>query len=187
MTLDELDALSRLESRAVGGATRPDSFTRLDPNFRTRVDQMVTAAAADGVDLTITSAYRSPELQAKLWQNALAKYGDPEVADNWVARPGSSMHNKGVAVDFAAKGGGLLRDANSREAQWLKANAERFGLAVPLANEPWQVELAGARGGSPVAPSAPNALAATAAGPDLNQLAALARAMPQWRNSNRMA
>ncbi len=131
---------------AVGGATRPDSFTNLDPAFRSNVASMLQAADAEGVNLRITSAYRSNELQAQLWQGALKKYGDPEIADNWVARPGSSMHNKGLAVDFAGASGGLLRDANSREAKWLKANAGRFGLDVPLGNEPWQIEQGGARG-----------------------------------------
>lgn len=136
-----------LSAYAVGGAAaRPDSFSGLNTEFHDRVGAMVQAAAADGIDLKITSAYRSPELQAQLWQAALEKYGDPEIADNWVARPGMSKHNEGLAVDFAGKNGGLLRDANSPEAQWIKANAARFGLDVPLSNEPWQVEMGGARG-----------------------------------------
>lgn len=135
-------------ARSVGGAAaRSDSFDKLDPNFRSGVAAMMQAAEAEGIDLKITSAYRSPELQAKLYEDALKKYGSAAAARKWVAPPGNSMHNKGMAVDFAGSNGGLLRDANSREAKWLKANAERFGLAVPLSNEPWQVEPAGARGG----------------------------------------
>lgn len=174
------EALDRLSSVAVGGAQRPDSFSGLNPQFAGAVDQMVQAAARDGVNLTITSGYRSPELQATLWENALAKYGDPEIADNWVARPGQSMHNKGLAVDFAAAGGGLLRDANSREAQWIKQNAPRFGLAVPLANEPWQVELAGARGGG--ATPTPPPQQATPQN-RLMELMAVSQAMPKWQTT----
>lgn len=132
----------------VGGATRPDAISGLDPNFRGAVWEMLQAAAADGVDLRITSAYRSPEVQARLYENALAKYGDEATARKWVAPPGRSQHNRGMAVDFAGPGG-LLRDANSPEAQWLAANAGRFGLAVPMEWEPWQVEMAGARGDAP--------------------------------------
>ena len=131
----------------VGGATRPDAITGLHPQFRDGVWNMLQAAAADGLDLRITSAYRSPEVQARLWDEALAKYGSPEVARKWVAPPGRSRHNMGMAVDFAGPGG-LLRDANSPEAQWIAANAARFGLDVPMAWEPWQVELAGARSGN---------------------------------------
>ena len=138
---------------AVGGAKRPDSFTGLNTNFSTALSQMLQAAEAElGQNaLSITSAYRSPEKQAELYQAALKKYGSPAAARKWVAPPGRSMHNKGLAVDFGAAGGGLLRDPNSREAQWLKANASRFGLDVPMSWEPWQVELAGARGGKKIA------------------------------------
>lgn len=139
---------------AVGGATRPDSFTRLNPQMQDRLSAMLRAADEElgPNSLRITSAYRSPELQATLYQGALEKYGSEAEARRWVAPPGSSQHNFGTAVDFASAEGGLLRDANSPEAQWLKANAERFGLAVPLSNEPWQVELAGARSGN-IAPA----------------------------------
>ena len=135
---------------AVGGATRPDSFTNLNPLMQSRLMDMLMAAREElGPDaLKITSAYRSPELQAQLYQNALQKYGSPEVARKWVAPAGRSQHNFGTAVDFANPQGQLLRDPNSREAKWLKANAARFGLAVPLSNEPWQVELEGARSGN---------------------------------------
>lgn len=138
---------------AVGGATRPDSFTGLNPDFSTALSQMLLAAEADlGPNaLSITSAYRSPEKQAELYEAALKKYGSPAAARQWVAPPGRSMHNKGLAVDFGAAGGGLLRDPNSREAQWLKANAAKFGLDVPMSWEPWQVELAGAREGKKIA------------------------------------
>jgi hypothetical protein len=133
---------------AVGGAKRPDSFTGLTPDFSSALSNMLAAAEKElgQNSLSITSAYRSPEKQAELYQAALKKYGSEKAARKWVAPPGKSMHNKGMAVDFAAAGGGLLRDPNSPQAQWLKKNASRFGLAVPMSWEPWQVELAGARG-----------------------------------------
>ncbi|MCL6286014.1 D-alanyl-D-alanine carboxypeptidase family protein [Ruegeria sp. 2012CJ41-6] len=137
---------------AVGGAaSRPDSFTGLNPDMQQAVASMLQAADAElgqGA-LKITSAYRSPELQGRLYEAALKKYGSPEAARKWVAPPGRSQHNHGTAIDFAGADGGLLRDANSREAQWIARNASRFGLDVPMNWEPWQVELAGARGGQP--------------------------------------
>lgn len=135
---------------AVGGATRPDSFTRLKPQMQERLAAMLQAADKElgPNSLRITSAYRSPELQGKLYKEALKKYGTEAEARRWVAPPGRSQHNFGNAVDFASAQGGLLRDPNSTEARWLAANAERFGLAVPLSNEPWQVEIAGARSGN---------------------------------------
>lgn len=135
---------------AVGGAAaRPDSFTGLNPEYAQRVAQMIQAAEAElgPRALTITSAYRSPELQAQLFQAAIKKYGSEAAARKWVAPPGKSRHNFGMAVDFADPNGGLLRDPNSPQAQWIAQNAARFGLAVPMSWEPWQVELAGDRAG----------------------------------------
>lgn len=133
---------------AVGGAAaREDSFTGLRPEMQERVAAMLQAADQElgPGSLRITSAYRSPELQAELYASALERYGSEEEARRWVAPPGSSQHNFGTAVDFANTEGSLLRDPDSREAQWLRENAARFGLAVPMDWEPWQVELAGAR------------------------------------------
>lgn len=136
---------------AVGGAAaRSDSFTGLDPEYASRVATMLSAADSELGEgaLKITSAYRSPEKQAELYAAAIKKYGSEAAARKWVAPPGKSRHNSGTAVDFAGADGGLLRNANSREAQWIKQNAARFGLSVPMDWEPWQVEMAGSRGGS---------------------------------------
>jgi hypothetical protein len=136
---------------AVGGAAaRPDSFSKLNPEYASRVQQMILAADAElgpGA-LKITSAYRSNELQGQLFSAAVGKYGSEAAARKWVAPPGRSKHNSGEAVDFADASGSMLRDPNSREAQWIKANAGRFGLDVPMSWEPWQVELTGSRGKS---------------------------------------
>jgi hypothetical protein len=140
----------------VGGATRPDAMTGLDPAFATSLAAMFQSAPPEiRQNLRITSAYRSPEVQARLWEQALAKYGSPEAARKWVAPPGHSQHNRGTAVDFGNAQGGLLRDANSPEARWLAENAGNFGLAVPMSWEPWQIEPAGARGGAAPASSQP--------------------------------
>lgn len=143
---------------AVGGATRPDSFTRLNPLFAERVYRMTQDAHAAGIPLQITSAYRSPELQAELYEKALAKYGSDEAARKWVAPAGKSQHNHGTAVDFAVDGS-LIRDADSEAARWIAENAATYGLAVPMGWEPWQVELEGARGGNVTPAGEGNALA----------------------------
>jgi hypothetical protein len=156
---------------AVGGATRPDAFTGLNPEFRNALWAMVQAADTElgpGA-LRITSAYRSPEKQAELWEAAVRRYGSPEAARKWVAPPGRSQHNRGTAADFGGAAGGLLRDANSPEARWIAENAARFGLSVPMSWEPWQVELAGARGqttasGGPAAYAAQDAMGGPQAG-----------------------
>jgi hypothetical protein len=145
-----MDAFDWYKYAVGGAAAREDSFSRLDPDYAARVAQLVQAADQElgPRALTITSAYRSPELQAQLYAAAIKKYGSEAAARKWVAPPGRSKHNSGMAVDFADASGSMLRDPNSREAQWIKANAARFGLDVPMSWEPWQVELAGSRGGA---------------------------------------
>jgi hypothetical protein len=104
--------------------------------------QSVYAAAPEDIrpHLGMISAYRSPERQAQLWEEALAKYGSPEAARKWVAPPGRSNHNHGLAID--------MRYGNDAAREWFHANAPQYGLALPLSNEPWHVELAGIREGS---------------------------------------
>jgi hypothetical protein len=104
--------------------------------------------------IRITSGYRSPEHQARLYHAALQKYGNEREARRWVAPPGKSQHNHGHAAD--------LKYLNPAAMQWAHQNAAKFGLSFPLANENWHVELAGVRGKSPPA-AAPAALPASTA------------------------
>ena len=85
----------------------------------------------------------SVEEQAWLWEGALAKYGDPVVASLWVARPGTSAHQSGRAVDChlgdpieSEYADGMRRTAAYR---WLVDHAEAFGF-YPYDLEPWHWE-----------------------------------------------
>lgn len=102
----------------------------LQPEFAGHLQEMI---AASGGRLSITSGARSVQRQNELWQDALKKYGSPEAARKWVAPPGRSRHNMGLAADL---GGDL---------SWAHAHAAQFGLRFPLGNEAWHVEPVGAR------------------------------------------
>lgn len=123
----------------VDGGTRPDAITGLQDPFEASLAALFAAAPPNVQQaLRISSAYRSPERQAQLWQEALAKYGSPEAARKWVAPPGRSQHNHGNAVD--------LRYLDPVAQEWVHANAARFGLHFPMSHEPWHIEPLGARG-----------------------------------------
>jgi D-alanyl-D-alanine dipeptidase len=107
-------------------------YEGMNPGFVGQLQAMVMAARAAGFDVGIGSGYRSEERQAQLWEQALAKYGDPEIADNWVARPGRSNHGKGTAAD--------LTFGNAAAREWVHANASRFGMHFPMDWEPWHIE-----------------------------------------------
>lgn len=104
----------------------------LQPVMRSAVTRLLSAA---GTAVRVISGYRDSEQQTRLWAEALATYGDAERADDWVARPGGSMHERGLAVDL---GGDLALATRTIEVLGLP-------LVQPLANEPWHFELAGAR------------------------------------------
>lgn len=125
---------------AVQGATREDA-RNIDPRFHTAMQNIYAAAPEDiRGQLSMMSAYRSPERQAQLWEEALAKYGSPEAARKWVAPPNRSNHNHGLAID--------MKYGSDAAREWFHANAPNYGLALPLSNEPWHVELAGIRDGT---------------------------------------
>jgi hypothetical protein len=102
----------------------------MDPRLELAVGQLVAAARGR---LRVISGWRSSDQQTELWQEALHDYGSPESADDWVARPGTSMHERGLAVDL----GGDLDLAVEL--------IDRLGLPLrrTLLNEPWHFELVG--------------------------------------------
>ncbi|MDD3285281.1 MAG: D-alanyl-D-alanine carboxypeptidase family protein [Patescibacteria group bacterium] len=66
----------------------------------------IDEAKKQGVELYVTSAFRTAAHQQRLWDDALAKYdNDATVAAKYVARPGScGGHRSGQAIDVCIKG-----------------------------------------------------------------------------------
>jgi len=89
------------------------------PDVAQAFDRMERAARADGVELLITSAFRSDAEQAALW----ARHPDPR----WVARPGTSLHRYATELDLGPK----------PAYAWLASNGERFRFVQRYAWEPW--------------------------------------------------
>jgi hypothetical protein len=119
--------------------TGTGDVTNLTPALRRSVDLAIAAARADGVELRVTSGWRSRDHQQRLFEAAVAKYGSASVARRWVLPPNESAHVRGEAVDVGPPEG----------AAWLESHGVRFGLCRRYANEPWHFErLAGAVGSS---------------------------------------
>jgi hypothetical protein len=89
------------------------------PDVAQAFDRMAAAAAADGVTLIITSAFRTDAEQAVLWR----RHPDPK----WVAPPGTSLHRYATELDLGPRGA----------YPWLAANANRFHFVQRYAHEPW--------------------------------------------------
>ncbi|MDR2965714.1 MAG: M15 family metallopeptidase [Treponema sp.] len=97
------------------------------------LEEMAAAARADGLTLTVSSAYRSYAYQEQVYLRYVRQYGREE-ADTFSARPGHSQHQLGLVVDF-----GSITDAfaDTPEGKWLAANASNYGwsLSYPLGYE----------------------------------------------------
>ena len=87
--------------------------------------KMYNVAESEGYNLVINSAYRSYDEQVELTNLYLKSYGQSYV-DKYVAKPGFSEHQTGLAFDIGSKNSRVF--ANSKEYQWLKENAYKYGF-----------------------------------------------------------
>jgi chromosome segregation ATPase len=99
------------------------------------LNNLLNQAAADGVELS-GWGYRDPAEQQALRQ---AHCPDPENSPSYecrppTARPGHSMHERGLAIDFTQ--GGRTLSSGSSGYRWMVANAGSYGLHN-LPGEPW--------------------------------------------------
>lgn len=107
------------------------AVANLDPALAEALRLASQAAAADGVTIQVTSGWRSPEHQERLFREAVATYGSEEEASRWVAPSDRSAHVSGDAVDLGP----------TAAVEWLSRHGARFGLCQVYGNEPWHFEL----------------------------------------------
>ena len=100
------------------------------------LESLLSAADADGMSFS-GGGYRDPEQQRRLReQNCPDPDSSPASSCSPpTARPGQSMHEEGLAIDFTYQGR-IISSRSSPGYQWLAANAGRFGLRN-LPSEPW--------------------------------------------------
>lgn len=130
---DTSDPQRYLASRLAAGRDL-EHVERLSSAFAGKLTKMLGDMPAELRDkVQLNSGYRSPERQQQLWVEAVRKYGSEDAARKWVAPPGRSQHNHGNAADIGYGGSDAAR-------QWMHANARKYGLTFPLANENWHIE-----------------------------------------------
>lgn len=114
-------------------ALRPNDFyllNRNDLSLRQPVEQalrkMALAAKNEGINLVVSSTYRSYDYQKNLYERNVRQLGKA-VADRESAPPGASQHQLGVAVDF-----GSITDefAQTKQGRWLAENAGDYGWSL---------------------------------------------------------
>ena len=97
---------------------RPEAFEALKI--------LAAAAKADGVTLTVSSTYRSYEYQKNLFDYWVSVDGLEE-AERESARPGTSQHQLGMALDFAPVDDAFDQTPGGK---WVYANAAKYGWSL---------------------------------------------------------
>jgi hypothetical protein len=103
----------------------------IDPDLLTALRRAGRDAADDGIELYVTSGWRSRDYQEQLLRAAVAEYGSRAKAARWVATADTSPHVSGDAVDIGP----------AHAMTWLSRHGVRYGLCQIYRNEPWHYEL----------------------------------------------
>lgn len=118
------------------------------------LENMFLAAAKDGIILKGISGYRSYDYQVSVFNSSKERNGI-EHAEKYVAKPGHSEHQTGLAVDVLSNEYSNLNDGfeNTKTFKWLKDNMTKFGfiLRYPKGKEnitgynyePWHLRYVG--------------------------------------------
>lgn len=124
-----------LADGGVSGGTTVDAdvpaVENLDDELRDALRQAAADAAEEGIEVRVTSGWRSASHQQELLEQAVAEHGSEAEAARWVLTPDTSPHVTGDAVDI---GGAEAR-------AWLARFGAGYGLCQVYGNEPWHFEL----------------------------------------------
>ena len=98
----------------------------LRPEAYEALKKLAEAALKDGIKLTVSSTYRSYEYQKNLFDYWVSVDGLEE-AERESARPGTSQHQLGLALDFAP-----VDDAfdETPAGKWVYENASKYGWSL---------------------------------------------------------
>ncbi len=98
----------------------------LRPDVEKELRKMADAALEDGIKLLVSSTYRSYEYQTNLF-NYWVEVDGLEEAERESARPGTSQHQLGVAIDF-----GSIDDsfAQTKMGAWMYEHAAEYGWSL---------------------------------------------------------
>ena len=127
---------------------RSDAAEALEEMFK-------TAKKEAKLDMVSVSGYRSFKTQSNIYSRKLKSTGSKDKANEYVAIPGASEHQIGLAMDLGTTTSSGLTPAfgSSKAGKWVAANAWRFGFIVRYQEgweditgysaEPWHVRFIG--------------------------------------------
>lgn len=130
----------------------------VDTRIRSALQEMFEAMQADGIYPVVASGYRTAEDQQRILDERIDKYRAQGYSDQeaqaeakvWVALPGTSEHQLGLAVDINADG---IHSAGYEVYDWLNENSYQYGFIqrypeekteiTGVGNEPWHYRYVG--------------------------------------------
>lgn len=125
---------------------------KVDSRIYPQLQQMFDDARTEGLELFVREGYRTTQDQKNIMNERIQKYQDEgysrweakERAEEYVAEPGTSEHELGIAVDINADTSKCSADAVYT---WLANNAYKYGFIkrypddkteiTGVNNEPW--------------------------------------------------
>ena len=132
---------------------------KVDERIKVPLENMLFDAKKDGIIPKITSSYRSTEEQQQIFNEKIHEFIDQGMsmsdaeqnAEKWVALPGTSEHETGLAVDISTA------DWNRQDAYtvwaWLEKNSYKYGFILrytqekesitKISAEPWHFRYVG--------------------------------------------
>ena len=136
---------------------------QVDKRIVEPLQKMLAAGRKEGIDMMICSAYRSWEKQTTLFNNKMKKqmktgktYAEALAATaEWVAIPGTSEHQLGLALDIVSTDYQKLDEgqADTPVAKWLAKHAHEYGFILrypkgkkdetAIQYEPWHYRYVG--------------------------------------------
>lgn len=132
------------EDYAVTLKTLPDGM-KVDERIYEDLNAMLQACRDAGLRPKICSAYRTMSKQTYLYNNKIARlqkagYGKAAAqkeAGRWVARPGTSEHQLGLALDIVSSSYQALtkKQEKTAEQKWLMEHCWEYGFILRYPNE----------------------------------------------------
>ncbi|MEE0945497.1 MAG: M15 family metallopeptidase [Acutalibacteraceae bacterium] len=151
----EIDGVTYIDGILVVNKTYgvpKDYGTGLLPECEEAFKRLVAAAKKDGVDIWISSGFRSYEKQRQFYVGYCNKDGK-EKADTYSARPGYSEHQTGLGIDINSASTVKYQGIYKTVGEWIAENCYDYGFIVRYPKgkeaitgyqyEPWHIRYMG--------------------------------------------
>lgn len=135
--------------------SKSEEENKISSRVSPSLEKLFLAAKADDLSFFLASGYRSAQLQATYYNNYVRTSGQAE-ADRYSARPGTSEHQTGLALDVASTDRvHYLEQAfgSDKGGVWLAQHAYEYGFIIRYPEgkesitgylyEPWHLRFVG--------------------------------------------